>query len=67
MYTVRALGELPRFADLCIERNVRFFVGEIADRDDGKGHREEMDHVDSENEARVQEYPTIEASKVQKS
>ena len=48
---------VPRFADLCIEREVRLFVGEIADRDEGKEGWEEKEYVDRENEARVKERP----------
>ena len=48
---------VPRFADRCIERKVRLFVGEIADRDEGMDRWKEKEHVDGENGARVQECP----------
>ena len=49
---------VPRFADLGIEEKVRLLVGEIADRDEGKEGWEEEKHVDRENRARVQQYPS---------
>jgi hypothetical protein len=49
---------VPRFANLCIERKVRLFVGQIADRDEGKERGEEKEHIDCENRARVQERPS---------
>lgn len=49
---------MPRFADLCIQKKGRLFVGEIADRDKGKERGEEKKHVNRENRPRVQERPS---------
>ena len=47
---------VPRFADLCIERKVRLFVGEIADRDEGMDGWKEKEHVDGESGAMGREF-----------
>jgi hypothetical protein len=37
----RGVPEVPRFADLCIERKIRLFVGDVANRDVGNERGEE--------------------------
>jgi len=53
----RRVPVVPRFADLSIERKIRFFVGEIANGDEGKEGGGEEEHVDREDGAGVQERP----------
>ncbi len=48
---------VPGFADFGIQRKVRLFVRDVADRDEGKECGEEQEHVDREDGARVQERP----------
>ena len=52
--STRGVPGVPRFANLCIKRNFRLFVGDVADRDVGNGCGKEQVYVDREDRPRVQ-------------